>query len=132
LDWLKAVDNNLRTQPKHFWKYISKFKRNDQSVTQIEIGNEIIAEPQLIADAFVDRFPSIFNSSSSVHVPNNSECVSSDFLNTPYISDSEVQRAISRLRSTKCVGPDKIPDFIIKGCYAYLLLSYVTFSISVY
>jgi hypothetical protein len=61
LDWLKTIDNNLRTQPKHFWKYISKFKGNDQSVIQIEIGNKIITEQQLTAEAFADRFSSIFN-----------------------------------------------------------------------
>jgi hypothetical protein len=56
LDLLKTIDNNFSTQPKHFWKYISKFKRNDQPVTQIEIGNNIIAEPQFIADAYADQF----------------------------------------------------------------------------
>jgi hypothetical protein len=35
LAWLKTIDDNLRTQPKHFWKYISKFKSNEQSVTQM-------------------------------------------------------------------------------------------------
>jgi hypothetical protein len=115
LDLLKTI-NNLRTQPKHFWKYISKFKRNGQSVTQIEIGNKIITEQKLIADVFADHFPSIFDSSSSVHVPNNPDCISSDFFNIPYISDSDVQQVISRLRSTKCVGPDEIPNLIIKGC----------------
>jgi hypothetical protein len=71
------------------------------------------------------HFSSIFNQSSSVHVPNNSECTSSDFLNIPYISDSDVKRAFSCIRSTKWVGPDEIPNFIIK-CF-----SFVTFSISV-
>jgi hypothetical protein len=42
--------------------------------------------------------------------------MSSAFLNILYISDSDVEQAISRLRSTKCVGPDEIPNFIIKGC----------------
>jgi hypothetical protein len=126
LDWLKTIDNNLRTQPKHFWKYISKFKRNDQSVTQIEVGSKIITELQLIAtycnllqliaDVSAVHVSSVFKSSSSVLIPNSSDCLSSDFLNIPYISDSDVQRAISRLRSTKCVGPDEIPNFIIKGC----------------
>jgi hypothetical protein len=88
LVWLKTIDN-LRTQPKYFWKYISKFKRNDQSVIQIGIGNRIIKEPQFIAEAFADHFSSIFNSSSSVNTPNNSDCTSSDSLNIPYISDSE-------------------------------------------
>jgi hypothetical protein len=35
MDCLKTTDNNLRTQPKYFWKYVSKFERNDQTVTQI-------------------------------------------------------------------------------------------------
>jgi hypothetical protein len=34
--------------------------------------------------------------------------------NAPY-SDSDVKRAISRLR-TKCVGPKEIPNFIMEGC----------------
>jgi hypothetical protein len=114
LDWLKTIDNNFRTQPKHIWIYISKFKRNDKSVTQIETGNKIITEPQLIADASADQFSSIFKSSSSAHVPKNSDCISSDFLNIPSISDSDVERAISRLRSMKCVGPNEIPNFIVK------------------
>jgi hypothetical protein len=62
LDLLKTIDDNLRTQPKHFWKYISKLKKNNQSVTRIEIGNKIITELQLISDAFADHFSSILNS----------------------------------------------------------------------
>jgi hypothetical protein len=116
LDWLKTIDNGLRTQPKHFWKYISKFKRNDQSVTKIQIGNKNITQPQLIADVFAVHFSPIFNSSSSVRVPNNSDCISSHVLNISYISNSDVERNISRLRSTKCVGPDELPNFITKGC----------------
>jgi hypothetical protein len=51
-----------------------------------------------------------------LHTRNNSDLTSSDFLNIPYISDSDVTRAISRLRSTKCVRPHEIPNFIITGC----------------
>jgi hypothetical protein len=39
-----------------------------------------------------------------------------DFLNPPCFSDSDVEEAIFRLCSTKCIGPDEIPNFIIKGC----------------
>jgi hypothetical protein len=67
LAWLKAVDDNLRTQPEHFWKCISKFKRNEQSVTQIEVGDKIITEPQFIAEAFADHFHSISVASSCVN-----------------------------------------------------------------
>jgi hypothetical protein len=40
----------------------------------------------------------------------------SDLLNVPYICDSDVKCAISHLLSTKSVGPDEIPIFLIKGC----------------
>jgi hypothetical protein len=44
------------------------------------------------------------------------ETTSSDFLNVPLVFDSDVRRAIRRLKSTKSVRPDDIPSFIIKGC----------------
>jgi hypothetical protein len=52
-------------------------------------------------------------------------------MNIPYISDSDVKRSISHLRLAKCVGPDEIPNFIIKYC-SEILLFYVRFSISVF
>jgi hypothetical protein len=61
-------------------------------------------------------FPPFVNSSSSVNTPDYSDCTSSNSLNIPHISDSNVKRGISRLHSTKCVGPDEVPNFIIKGC----------------
>jgi hypothetical protein len=120
LAWLKTIDDNLRIQPKHFWKYISKFKRNDQAITQIEVGDQIITEPQSIAETFANHFRSIFYDSQCGNPcsisPNSSDFTSSDVLNIPHISLTDVTRAISRLRSAKCVGTDEIPNFIIKGC----------------
>jgi hypothetical protein len=113
LRWLKSVDNTLRTQPKQFWKYLSKFKNNYHTVTQIKSGDSFITESQLIADHFL----SIFNSSSATQIHCNPvETTSSDFLNVPFIFDADVRRTIRRLKSTKSVAPDDIPSFIIKGC----------------
>jgi hypothetical protein len=38
------------------------------------------------------------------------------FLNVPFVFDSDVRRAIRRLKSTKSVDSDDIPSSIIKGC----------------
>jgi hypothetical protein len=111
--WRESED----TAYKHFWKYISKFKKNDQAVTQLELGTKIITEPQSIAEAFEDDFSSVFDSSCRPKAPYYFDHTCSDILNVPYICDSYVNRAISHLRSTKSVGPDEIPNFIIKGCY---------------
>jgi hypothetical protein len=120
--WLKSVYSNLTTQPKQFWNYISKFKNNYHTVTQIKSGDSFIAEPQLFAEAFADYFRSIFNSSSATQVHYSPlETTSSDFLNVPFVFDADVRRAIRRLKSTKSVGPDDIPSFIIKGCSEILV-----------
>jgi hypothetical protein len=44
------------------------------------------------------------------------ETTSSDFLNVPFVFDSDVRQAIRRLKTTKSVGPDGIPSFINKAC----------------
>jgi hypothetical protein len=117
LRFLKSVDSNLRTQPKQFWKCVSKFKNNYHSVTQNKSGDNFIAEQQLITEAFADHFRSIFNCSSATQIHHNSvETTSSDFLNVLFVFDSDIRRAIRRLKSTKLVGPNGIPSFIIKGC----------------
>jgi hypothetical protein len=44
LHWLKSMDDSRKTQPKDFWKYVSKFKNNDHVVTQLKIGENVITE----------------------------------------------------------------------------------------
>jgi hypothetical protein len=74
-------------------------------------------EPQVIAEALADHHYSIFNSSSATQVHSNPmEMTSSDFFKVPFIFDSDVKQAFQRLKSTKSVGLDDIPSFIIKGC----------------
>jgi hypothetical protein len=40
LRWLKSIVDNLKTKPKNFRKYNSKFKKNDLVVTQFRIGEK--------------------------------------------------------------------------------------------
>jgi hypothetical protein len=63
--------------------------------------------------------------------PNSSDFTCSDVLNIPHTSVTDVTRAISHLRSTKCVRLDEIPNFIIKGC-SDIFTPHTTFSILVY
>jgi hypothetical protein len=88
----------------------------DQAVTQLELGTKIITEPQSIEEAFAGHFSSVFDSSYRPEAPYYFDNTCSDFVNVPYICDSDVKCAISHLRSTKSAGPDDIPNFIIKGC----------------
>jgi hypothetical protein len=53
---------------------------NDPSITETEVGDEIIVELRSIAEAFGHHFCSIFNSLFSINIPNNSDITYSDFL----------------------------------------------------
>jgi hypothetical protein len=48
------------TPTKTVLKYVYKFKRHDQSVAEVKIGDKTIKEAQFIAEAFPRHFPSVF------------------------------------------------------------------------
>jgi hypothetical protein len=128
--WLKFIDYSLRNNPHHFWKYVSNFKKKDNSFIQLKIENQYVTDPKVIADAFAKHFASTFNANYQSITPAN--LITSDFLPTAPISAAEVSRAIKRLRPSKCVGLDGIPSFVIKGCSDVFtpLLTYI-FNLSV-
>jgi hypothetical protein len=59
--WLKSVEDSLRTHPEHYWKYVFSFKRKDNSCIQIKIDKKFITDSKHVADAFANYFKSIFN-----------------------------------------------------------------------
>jgi hypothetical protein len=114
LRWLKSIDENLKSQLKQFWKYVTSFRKRNSTYIQPEIDGKHVAEPDEAAYEFSKHFQSLYNNSCS-HAP--STILSSfDFLTLAPISDSDVFRAFKRLRPSKSVGVDDIPGFIIKGC----------------
>jgi hypothetical protein len=84
--WLKGVDENLKSQPKQFWKYVANFRERNSNSIQLEVDGKHL-------------------------IQSNDE-----FLSSASVSDSDVIKAIERLRQSKCVGIDDILEFIIKGC----------------
>jgi hypothetical protein len=112
--WLKFIDDSVRNNLHHFWKYVSNFKRKDNSFIQLKVDNQYVTDPKLIADAFANHFASTFNTNYQSIIP--SDIIASDVLPTAPISAAEASKAIKRLRPYKCVGLDAIPSFIIKGC----------------
>jgi hypothetical protein len=49
------VDDDLKTKPNDFWKYVSKIKKNEH-VNQLKIGQKVITDPPRIFEAFADNF----------------------------------------------------------------------------
>jgi hypothetical protein len=88
-------------------------KRNSNSI-QLEVNGKHLIQPNDVADEFSKHFQSVYNSPCPVVFP--TLLSSLEFLTLAPVSDSDVIKAIMRLRPSKSVGLDDIPGFIIKGC----------------
>jgi hypothetical protein len=104
----------MRTQPEHFWKYVTSFSEKSSTSIQLVVdGNHFIDHCE-VANAFANDFQLVYNNPS----PRSFSTLSSTFsgsLSLPCISESDILKAIERLKPSKSVGLDRIPGFVIKG-----------------
>jgi hypothetical protein len=111
---LQSIDDNLKTQPKHFWKYVASHRKINFTSIQLEVDGIHLVEPSEVADAFAKHFLSVYNilCPGVFSLPSRS----SEFLPLAPIFELGICKALKRLRPSKAVGLDGIPSFVIKGC----------------
>jgi hypothetical protein len=110
---LKHVNENLKSKPKRFWKYVACFRKATFNSIQLEVDGKHLVKPNDVAEEFSKHFQSVYNDPCPVIFP--ILLSSSEFLPMAPVSKFEIIQAIKRLRPSKSVGFDGIPGFIIKG-----------------
>jgi Notch-like protein len=108
------VDENLETQPKHFWKYVPYIRKRNSNSIQLEVDGKHLIKPNDIAEEFSKHFQSVYHSRCPTVYP--TLLSSSEFLPLTSVPDSDIIKAIKRLRPSKSDGVDDISGFIIKDC----------------
>jgi hypothetical protein len=78
LRWLNSIDDNLKSQPKQFWKYVASDTKRNSTFIQLEVDGTHLAGPYKVADAFAKHFQSIYNTPCTGVFPSISQ--SSEFL----------------------------------------------------
>jgi hypothetical protein len=95
LQWLKSIDNNLKNNPVHFWKYVSSFRKSDRNSVDLEVFGNHLSQPHDIAEAFAEYFKGVFN---NPYLRDSSTASQSpDSLYLASVSDSDILEAIKRL-----------------------------------
>jgi hypothetical protein len=89
-------------------------RKINSTSTLLEVDWKRLIEPCEVTDEFSKHFQSVYDNPCPVVFPAFSS--SFQFLSLAPLSDSDVIKAIKRLRPSKSVGVDDIPGFIIKGC----------------
>jgi hypothetical protein len=127
---LKSFDENLKSQPKQFWKYEASSRERNSASIQLEVDGKRLIKPCDVAGKFSKHFQSVNNNPFHVVFPTLSS--SSEFLSLAPVSDSDVSKAVKRLSPSTSAGVD-IPGFIIKGCtdiFVHVLIHIFKLSLS--
>jgi hypothetical protein len=53
LAWLRSINNDLKLRPTRFWKYVSRFRKNNSTVIQLHVGGTCLDNPEDVVEAFV-------------------------------------------------------------------------------
>jgi hypothetical protein len=107
---LKSVDDKLKVQPKHFWKYVASFRKSNSNSIQLEVDGNHHIQPTDVANEFCKHFQSVYNHPCPVAFPTNLS--SSELLTLAPVSYSDIIKAINHLKPSKSVGLDDIPGFV--------------------
>ena len=112
LNRFKSTDNNLKTNPMHFWKYVPSFRKNYKNPIEPKTDGNRLTHPRQAAEVFGVYFQRAFNNHRLRDF--STDFQSSDSLSAASICDSDVFNAIRRVRPSKSVGLDGIPALIIQ------------------
>jgi hypothetical protein len=103
----------LIIQPKYFWNYVSKFRKDNDSRAQFQVDCLHSPAPCEIASVFSRHFQSVYSNNPGVlWFPFT---LYSDILIVASIND-DVSKAVVQLQLTKSVELDGIPSSSVKGC----------------
>lgn len=113
-DWLHFINTSLKAEPKKFWKFINRSRKEEQTDYVLEKNGEYISEPNTCAHIFAEHFQDTFSPATPAGTDPSSSLP--NILDIPKISVDQVLKATQSLSSSKSVGVDGIPGFILKGC----------------
>ena len=110
-----SLSNNV-SNPKKFWRNVNSLLNNStkSTVTKIKVNNDIISDPLAVANAFNQHFSTICSSQFSnlfYSSPANEQRSSFSFAT---INPTDVQQAISELKSGNGINPDGLEIKFIK------------------
>lgn len=125
-NYIANVERNIRSNPKFFWSFVNRSRRDSSFPDVMHYENAVLDEPQAIVDAFSAFFAKHCTSTSNISNFNalTSSIDMGDNLFT--LSHDIVFRAARSLKPSFTAGLDGVPGFFVKDC-ASILASPLTF-----
>ena len=114
-----SIFKTAKQAPKSFWKFFRKKCKDLSPNNSILKDGSLLTDPQAISEEFASFFKSVYDPLPSTYsVPTNN--LSDQNFSLHQCTESEVLSAIKKLKTTRTVGPDQIPSYVLKACSEFL------------
>lgn len=119
------MQNELKANPKKFWKFVNENRRESGLPTSMRLGEDEADCAEGICELFSMKFASVFSNE-----PITEEEVLNAVGNLPHrepamttidLDEAAVLAAVTKLKSSASPGPDGIPSSLLKNCSACLM-----------
>ena len=108
----EGLDNN---NSKPFWKYVKFRKQDNIGVLPLKQKSNFISDSKSKADILVEQFQSVLTKLTDSIMPNMSNRTIPK-MDEIVIDSKGVEKLLSNLKTSKSVGPDTIPNLVLKSC----------------
>lgn len=123
--YIGSVQEKIQSDPKYFWSFVNAKRKGDGYPNSFLCNNEFSQNPSIISNSFASYFASAYKNGDNTSLDYSflSSCMSNlptvDF-NSFTIDENALFDHVSKLDSSTSVGPDGIPNIILKDFLVYL------------
>ena len=118
----KAI-SKIKTKPKHFYKYVKKFSKVKQSISQLfDCNDELVTESKQIADILQNQFVSVFSNPANTDksIPPETQQRPTQTLSDFTFNIDNIISAIDEININSSCPDYSIPAPVLKHCKSQL------------
>ena len=117
----KTISESLKeNNHKPFWNYVKTKKEDNIGVSPLKSGNHLITDGKGKAEKLINQFQSVFTKDdTTASIPSFHKRVS-DSIPALIIRQEGVLKLLESIKVNKAVGPDGIPNRVLKECASEL------------
>lgn len=117
--YMDRIQNSLNKDPRYFWSYVKDKKGHSSVPGEVKYKDVSFDKPNDIVNVFARHFSSTFSEPTLNQGGCTSnyfeQCLNSNNINVTIV-ESDVSKAIKKLKESRSSGVDQVPAYIIKDC----------------
>lgn len=117
-NYISSCEQNIQTQPKNFWKFISNSRKDSGIPASVTYGDMSASNGEEVCQLFSNFFKTVYEPlSQTYHKANiNNSLSNNSIINDIKFSPGEILDKLKFLDENKGAGDDGIPSYFVKKC----------------